>query len=68
MNISNHKNKKLSPINLRKYKQRKPLNNVNGINSFCNNNEFQMIQTMQNIFIECYIRLLSKAIVTDFMA
>ena len=64
MNISNHNNKKknLSPINLRKYKQSKPLNNVNQINSFCNNNEFQILKKKDNLTEEEILNSLEKII------
>lgn len=60
MNISNHKN--LSPINLRKFKKNKPLNNVKHINSFCNNNEFQIMKKKDNLSQEEILNSLEKII------
>jgi hypothetical protein len=60
MTISNRKN--LSPINLRKFKKKKPLNYVKQINSFCNNNEFQIMKKKDNLSEEEILNSLEKII------
>lgn len=60
MTISNRKN--LSPINLRKFKKKKPLNYVKQIISFCNNNEFQITKKKDNLSEEEILNSLEKII------